>query len=256
MVPSAVQALERSFLYFPERALVTIPAEVGLVAEELWLQATDGVRLHGYWLPGRGERALVWYHGNAGNVSHHLATARLLMDRFGLDMLLVDYRGYGRSQGQPSEAGLYHDGLALYAATVARGYRPEQIVLFGRSLGAAVALEVARQQPAGAVILETPFLSIPTLARTLYPWVPPVLIRSRFDNAAKIRQVLAPKLIIHGEQDELVPVAHGQRLFELAPEPKRLVLLAGAGHNNLVLVGGEPYLLAWRELLAQTAPRR
>jgi fermentation-respiration switch protein FrsA (DUF1100 family) len=220
-VPNPLLVLERSFLYFPERVLVVTPTEVGLVAEEVWLQAADGVRLHGYWLSGRGERALIWYHGNAGNISHRLPNARLLMDHFGLDMLLVDYRGYGRSQGQPSEAGLYRDGLAMYAESRARGYRPEQVVLFGRSLGAAVALEVARQQPAGAVILETPFLSIPTLARTLYPWVPSILVRSRFDNAAKVQQVLAPKLIVHGDQDEVVPLAHGQRLFELAPEPKR-----------------------------------
>jgi uncharacterized protein len=253
-VPNPLLILERSFLYFPERVLVVTPTEVGLVAEEVWLQAADGVRLHGYWLSGRGERALIWYHGNAGNISHRLPNARLLMDHFGLDMLLVDYRGYGRSQGQPSEAGLYRDGLAMYAESRARGYRPEQVVLFGRSLGAAVALEVARQQPAGAVILETPFLSIPTLARTLYPWVPSILVRSRFDNAAKVQQVLAPKLIVHGDQDEVVPLAHGQRVFELAPEPKRFVQVAGAGHNDLVVVGGEPYLAAWREFLRETAP--
>jgi fermentation-respiration switch protein FrsA (DUF1100 family) len=126
-------------------------------------------------------------------------------------------------------------------------------VLYGQSLGAAVAVEVARQQPAGAVILESPFLSIPALARALYPWVPPVLVRSRFDNAAMIRQVRAPKLIVHGDRDEVVPLAQGQRLFELAPEPKRFVRIAGAGHNDLLLVGGEVYLAAWRQFLADTA---
>jgi fermentation-respiration switch protein FrsA (DUF1100 family) len=249
-----VYAVERSFLYFPERVLATTPAELGLTAEEVWLQTADGVRLYGYWLPGRGQRLVVWFHGNAGNISHRLPHARLLLDRFGLDQLLVDYRGYGRSHGRPSETGLYRDGLAVYAAALRRGYRPEQIVLFGRSLGAAVAIEVARQQPAGAVILETAFLSIPSLARALYPWVPPVLVRSRFDNAAKIRQVLAPKLIVHGDRDEVVPLAHGQRLFDLAPEPKRFGLIQGAGHNDLVLVGGEPYLHAWNTFLEDTAP--
>lgn len=169
MVSSLLLTLERSFLYFPDRLLATTPAAVGVHAEEVWVEASDGVRLHGYWLPGRGERALVWMHGDAGNIGHRLPNARLLRDRFGLDQLLVDYRGYGRSQGWPSEAGLYRDGLAMYAATMARGYRPEQVVLYGRSLGAAVAVAVARQQPVGTVMLETPFLSIPTLARVLYP---------------------------------------------------------------------------------------
>ena len=253
--PSALLALERAFLYFPQRTLTLAPADLELVAEEVWLQAADGVRLHGYWLPGRGQRALVWFHGNAGNISHRLPQARLLLERFGLDQLLVDYRGYGRSQGRPSEAGLYRDGLATYAATVARGYRPEQVVLYGQSLGAAVALEVARQQPVGAVILEAPFLSLPVLARALYPWLPSVLVRSRFDNTATIRQVRSPKLIVHGDRDEVVPLAHGQRLFELAAESTRFVRIASAGHNDLVLVGGEVYLAAWRQFLADTAPR-
>jgi fermentation-respiration switch protein FrsA (DUF1100 family) len=207
-----------------------------------------------FWVPGRGQRAVVWCHGNAGNLSHRLPHARLLLDRFGLDLLLVDYRGYGRSQGQPGETGLYRDGLAMYAAALARGYRPDQLVLFGQSLGAAVALDVARRQPAGALILETPFLSLPMLAHALYPWVPPLLVRSRFDNASKIRQVLAPKLIVHGDRDEVVPLAHGQCLFELAPEPKRFVLIAGAGHNDLVTVGGERYLQAWHAFLKDTVP--
>jgi fermentation-respiration switch protein FrsA (DUF1100 family) len=178
----------------------------------------------------------------------------LLLDQFGLAQLLVDYRGYGRSQGRPSESGLFRDGQAMYAATSARGYCPEQVVLYGQSLGAAVAVELAGQRPAGAVILESPFLSLPTLARALYPWLPPLLVRSRFDNAARIGQVRAPTLIVHGDRDDVVPVAHGQRLFELAPEPKRLVLIAGAGHNDLLLVGGEQYLAAWRQFLADTMP--
>ena len=150
ILPRAALVLERAFLYFPERTLALAPADVGLVAEEVRLQAADGVRLHGYWVPGQGQRALVWFHGDGGNLSHRLPQARLLLERFGLDQLLVDYRGYGHSQGRPSEAGLYRDGLAMYAATVARGYRPEQVVLYGQSLGAAVALDVARRRPVGA----------------------------------------------------------------------------------------------------------
>src|SRR6266581_1923500 len=110
--------LERAFLYFPERTVVASPAYLGLVAEEVTIQAAERMMLTGYWLAGRGERVLVWYYGNAGNLSYRLPLARVLLDCFGLDILLVDYRGYGRSQGQPTEDGLYADGLAMYAYAV------------------------------------------------------------------------------------------------------------------------------------------
>lgn len=250
-----VFALERRFIFFPMRELELLPADLGLTAEERWLTSDDGTRLYGWWLRGRGRRALVWYHGNAGNISHRLDNARLLVGRLGLDILLVDYRGYGRSEGTPDEVGLYRDGWAMYREAAAR-FPPEAIVLFGRSLGAAVAIEVARAAPCGAVILETPFLSIPAMARAAFPFLPTSLLRTRFDNERKIPHLKVPKLILHGDRDEIVPLAHARRLYELAPPPKQFFLIRGASHNDTYLVGGDPYLEAWRRFLDETGPAR
>ncbi len=246
-------ALESSFLYFPSRVLEAEPDAYGLAAEEVRLRAPDGVRLHGWWLRGRGERALVWFHGNAGNISHRLDNAKRLVDRLGLDILLVDYRGYGLSEGRPSEAGLYRDGLAMYDEAARRGFPPACIVLFGRSLGAAVAVEVALARRAGAVILETPFRSVPALARELYPFVPSVLIRSRFDVEGKVARVDAPVLVVHGDRDEIVPLAHAERIYALVRAPKRLYVIPGAGHNDTYVVGGEAYFRVWAEFLEAAA---
>jgi fermentation-respiration switch protein FrsA (DUF1100 family) len=244
--------MEARFIYFPQKALVAHPAAFGLKADDLWLRTGDGVRLHGWWIYGAGERVLVWYHGNAGNISHRLENARLLVERLGLDVVLVDYRGYGRSEGAPSEPGLYQDGRTMYQAVAGRGFRPEQIVLFGRSLGAAVAVDVALDRPCGAVILETPFLSVPALARRFYPFIPGFLIRTRFDSERKIARLTAPKLILHAERDEVVPLAHTQRLFALAAPPKRFHLIPGASHNDTYVVGGDEYVEVWRRFLAAT----
>jgi len=243
-------ALESTFLYFPARTLDAQPRDYGLASDEVRLTASDGVRLHGWWLRGRGDRALVWFHGNAGNISHRLDNAKRLIDRFGLDILLVDYRGYGLSEGTPDESGLYRDGLAMYDEAARRGFAPSRIVLFGRSLGAAVAVEVALQRPHAALILETPFLSVPAMARVHYPFVPKALIRSRFDLEAKIASAQGPILVLHGDRDEIVPLAQARRVFELARPPKRFYLIRGAGHNDTYLVGGEEYFRAWQEFLA------
>ena len=244
---------ERRLLFFPDRTLAAEPADFGLPAEELSIAAGDGVTLHGWWIEGPGERVLIWYHGNAGDIADRLPNARWFVDTLGVDVVLVDYRGYGRSTGRPDEAGVYLDGLAVYDAVAARGVAARDIVLFGRSLGGAVATEVALQRPAGALVLEAAFRSVRAMAREHYWFVPSALVRSRLDNESRIGRVPAPTLFLHGDRDRIVPLDHSRRLFELAAHPEHFHVIEGAGHNDTYLVGGELYAEVWRAFLRETA---
>ena len=242
--------LQERLIYFPTRTLGPAPAAYGLDAVELSVVTEDSVRLHGWWIRGAGRRALLFFHGNAGNVSDRLDRAKILNARFGLDVFLVDYRGYGRSDGSPSEAGLYRDARAIYRTAVEAGFGPEQIVLFGESLGSAVAIELATRWACAGVVLETPFLSTRALARVHYPFVPGFLVRSRFDDEARIADVPVPKLFLVAERDEIVPAWHGRRLLERARGAREIFVVPGAHHNDTYIVGGEPYWKAWERFLA------
>ena len=244
---------ERRLIFFPDRTLAAEPADFGLRAEELSIAAGDGVALHGWWIEGPGERVLIWYHGNAGDIADRLPNARWFVDTLGVSVVLVDYRGYGRSTGRPDEAGVYSDGLAVYDAVAARGVSARDIVLFGRSLGGAVATEVALQRPAGALVLEAAFRSARAMARVHYWFAPSALVRTRMDNESKIGRVTLPTLFLHGDRDRIVPLDHSRRLFELAAHPEHFHIVAGAGHNDTYLVGGELYAEVWRAFLRETA---
>jgi len=242
-------ANEKSFIYFPTRDYEASPEDYGLRAESVEIAAAGGPRLRGWWIHGAGRTALLFFHGNGGNISHRLERTKMLVEALGVDVALVDYRGYGKSEGRPGEAGLYADGDAIYDAARARGFSPERIVLFGESLGSAVAIETALRRPARAVILEAPFLSVPKMAKTVYPFLPAFLVRTRFDNEGKIARVTVPKLIAAAEKDDVVPFDHARRLYELAGEPKTFYVIRGAAHNNTYIVGGAAYLEAWRKFL-------
>jgi fermentation-respiration switch protein FrsA (DUF1100 family) len=248
--------LEASFIYFPQRAYAARPEDFGLRADALSLESAGGVRLQGWWIRGDGRTALLFFHGNGGNISHRLERAKLLVESLGLDVFLVDYRGYGASSGKPDENGLYADGEAIHRAAGERGFPSGRIVLFGESLGCAVAIETALRRSCRAVILETPFLSIAAMAKAIYPFLPRFVIRTRFDNEAKIPGVTAPKLIVAAGRDDVVPAIHARRLFELARPPKEFYEIPGATHNDTYLVGGKEYLEVLRKFpgLAE-APR-
>jgi len=241
---------EESLLYFPTRELAASPKDYELEAEDLAPKTEDGITLFGWWIRGEGRRAVLFFHGNAGNAADRLERARILHDRFGLDIFLVDYRGYGRSAGSPSEEGLARDARAIYETARARGFPAERLVIFGESLGSAVAVGLSAERPCGGVVLETPFLSIRAMARRHYPFVPGILIRTRFDNGTRIAAVAAPKLFLIAEDDEIVPPEQGLRLFELAPPPRTLYVIPGAHHNDTYIAGGETYWQAIGGFLA------
>lgn len=227
----------------PGRELVASPQAIGLRYEDVWLTSDDGVRLHGWYLPAGDARAtLLFLHGNAGNISHRLDSLRLF-NRLGLSVLILDYRGYGRSDGAPSEEGLLRDARAAWDHLVdARGETPDRIVVFGRSMGAAVAAALAAQRQPGALILESGFTSVPDLAAELYWWAPVRwLARLRFPTRDALAAVRAPVLIVHSVDDDIVPFGHGEALYAAANEPKAMLRMRG-DHNRGFLLTGQAYV--------------
>jgi len=209
-------------------------------AKDVWLQTADGVRLHGWWVQREDSRLVTLYlHGNAGNVTHRYSQIREITDA-GSSILMLDYRGYGKSDGRPTEKGLYTDAETAYQYLIRTGYRAEQIILHGESLGTAVAIDLASRNPCAAVALEAPFPSGRDVARTVLPVLGPMLIWS-FDSAEKISRVRAPLLFIHGDRDDIIPLRLGQELYATAPPPKSFWIVEGAGHNDILEVAGERY---------------
>jgi fermentation-respiration switch protein FrsA (DUF1100 family) len=243
--------LEKRLIYLPSRAHALTPEALGLAFEDVWLVTEDGVRIHGWYLPvADARRVILLSHGNGGNIAERLDRSLFFETRLRASVLLYDYRGYGASQGSPDEPGTYRDARAAYRFLVEqKQVDPRQLVLFGESLGSAVALELALERPAGALVLEAPFTSIPDMARTtaLAPLAP--FVRTRYDNRAKIARLRMPLLVLHGEQDEVVPFAQGRELYEAAPQPKRFFAVAGGHHNDLYDVGGEAYWQALADFL-------
>jgi fermentation-respiration switch protein FrsA (DUF1100 family) len=228
--------MQPRLLYYPDmpgREPEATPAAVGLAYEDVALQTVDDIRLHAWFIPAENPRATVLFcHGNAGNISHRLDSIRLLHS-LGLQVLIFDYRGYGKSEGRPSEKGTYRDvDAAWHYLREVRGLTEAGIIIFGRSLGAAVAADLASRARPAAVILESAFTSVPDMAAEFYPWLPVRLLsRYRYDNLGKVARIARPLLLVHSRQDEIIPFAHGERLFGRAREPKQFLELTG-GHND------------------------
>ena len=227
-------AMQHSLIFRPVRGLTATPDARGLPYEDVMLTAADGVAIHGWYLPapdGARGRHVLFLHGNAGNLSHRLYTLGVL-HRLGHPVLVIDYRGYGRSAGRPSEDGLHADALAAWQhLTVERGIAPADIVLYGRSLGGAVAARLAAAVGPGALVLESTFSSLRELAAIHYPYAPAGwLLAYEFDTAAHLRDLRCPLLIAHGRDDEIVPWPLASRLVASAP-PHTFVALSGS-HNR------------------------
>ena len=221
------------------------PADVGLGYTDLTIETEDAERLHGWWIEARSRTRghVLVCHGNAGNVCDRLLHADLLATA-GFDVLLFDYRGYGRSSGRPSEDGTYRDARAALAALHDQAGTDDPSVFYlGESLGAAVALALARERAPSGLILQSAFTSVRDMARVHYPFIPGALVPDAYPSLRLIAGLEAPLLVLHGDRDEVVPLEQGRALFEAAPQPKRMRVFPGLGHNDLVPGAASEYAL-------------
>ena len=257
-----IDLLHRQLVFFPDRAVTRTPADIGLDFAEVYFNASDGVRLHGWFIPGpaaahsahpepaaapsahpelvegQPNLTILWFHGNAGNLGYQVDDLAALRQWTAADIFIFDYRGYGNSSGRPSERGFYRDARAAWRYLLTRPeIDPQRIILYGRSLGTAAAVELAANPPDGplpyAVILYSPLTSLGDMAKAVHPRLPlHWLAGGQFNSLARIGGVSRPILIIHSAADEIIPVEQGYRLFAAGPEPKQFLIPDAAGHND------------------------
>jgi uncharacterized protein len=225
-----------ALLYLPARTIARTPAAAGLRFSDVEFRADDGERLHGWWVPATAPVIghVLLCHGNAGNIGDRIPHLALL-SAAGFDVLAFDSRGYGRSNGRPSEDGTHRDAWAARDALDRQeGVDPARVLYLGESLGGAVALALALERPPAGLILQSAFTSIRDMGRRHYPFIPRALVPDAYPSLRRIPQLRAPLLVLHGARDEIVPLMHGEELYLAAPEPKRIEVVADAGHNDLL----------------------
>ncbi|MGH7817011.1 MAG: alpha/beta hydrolase [Candidatus Binatia bacterium] len=248
---------EDSLIFHPSAEIVQTPRHAGLEFQDLFFTTADGVRLNGWFIPHPEARAtMVWFHGNAGNISHRVENIKLLYDKVKINIFIFDYRGYGRSAGSVSEEGTYRDGAAALDF-VKKQLRVDvkNLIIFGRSLGAAVAAEMALRFESRGLILETPFMSIREMAKTIFPILPiGALLQTRYDVVEKVGKIKVPLLVLHGDRDDVVPYEQGKKVFAAAGEPKEFYTIGGATHNDTYLVGGDAYFQRLRSFVETVVP--
>ncbi len=229
---------QRHLLYFPDAARPELGDLTALGVREIMLKTVDGLSLLSWYLPPRdGHPVVAYFHGNGGHIGYRAERLRWFA-RYGYGVLMAEYRGYGRNPGTPSEPGLIADGVAALDFLGGEGIAPNRLVIYGESLGSAVAVSLAAQREVASLILEAPFTSVAEVAQYHYSFIPAsALLRDRFNSLARIADVKAPILVLHGEQDRIVPLRFGRALFDAAPEPKELWLSREAGHEDLVRHG-------------------
>lgn len=247
-------------VFLPERFPngVWNPTSYGLEVTDTWFPSEDGTLLHGWWVPHPRARGTVLFcHGNSGSLAHQIEILRLF-GRLRVNLFAFDYRGYGRSAGSPSEEGLFQDVRAAWDHVVdALGQSPEKTLIFGHSLGGAVAIDGALHRPAAGLIVQASFTDIKTMARALFPQLPLHWVaRNQFRSIEKVGRLAMPKLFIHGTEDGSVPVHHGEALYEAAAAPKDLYLVSQAGHNDVHRHGGWTYLVKLSRFIGRALRQR
>ena len=229
-----VHVLETKSVFVPSKEILRTPGELGIHYEDVWLDVTvpGDFKIHGWWIAREDQQKTVLFlHGNAGNISDRTDKINMF-NRMGLNVLIIDYQGYGQSEGIPTEKGMYADAQAAYFyLTKDKGIAPENIYLYGASLGGAAAVDVAAKNPIGGIILDSTFTSAEDMARYIFPFVPTFLVRAKLDSHLKIKAVAAPKLFFHSQADQTVPYRLGRKLYDEAAGDKKFVDIEG-GHND------------------------
>ncbi len=244
------------YVYHPGNRLEAFPSDIGLTFEEVSLVTEDNVRLSGWYIPCKESRWVILFcHGNAGNISHRLDTLQIF-NHLGMSTLIFDYRGYGGSEGRPSEIGTYRDAEAAWQYLVeVRHIPPRNIVVFGRSLGGAIAAHLAGKHQPSALILESTFISFEEIASDLYPYLPVGLIaRFSYNTLECVRNIRVPVLIVHSPQDKLIPFRHGQVLYNAVNGPRELLIIQG--DHNTGFLSSEEYIKGLQAFLDRFVKRR
>ena len=227
-----VRYLESNSIFHPTRDVLVDPSSIGLTFEDVYFKTKDGLKLNGWFLKNASAPStLIYFHGNAGNISHRLEKIEMF-HALGLNVFIIDYRGYGKSEGRPSEKGLYHDTLAAYDYLISRrDVDPEKLISYGDSLGGVFAIYLASQRKVKCLIADSSFSSSADVAKAIFPFVPAFLLATKMDSAARVKNLAIPKLFIHSINDEIIPYALGEKLFEAACPPKENLKITG-GHNT------------------------
>ena len=244
--------MQSRFVYYPSKGVTSTPSAARLKFEDITVRTADGEAVHGWFVPADVQAPTVFFcHGNGGNIGDRLDLVSMLHD-LGLSVCVFDYRGYGQSTGKPTEKGTYLDADAMWAhLTGARGVHPDRIVVWGESLGGAVAAWVAEQKHPAGLILESTFTSLPDMAARLYPYMPGRwLCRNRYPTVDRLARITCPVLVAHSPDDEMVPFALGQRLYQAAHEPKRFLTMKGS-HNTGRDDSGRPFEQAVKSMIAR-----
>jgi len=250
-----MRMFERKSIFYPEKKIESDPSDKGVDYEEVFFETQDGLKLNGWFVPAKDAHCTVLYfHGNAGNISLRTEIARLFHLK-NFDFFIIDYRGFGKSQGSPHEKGTYLDALAAYEYLVkVKGVPAEKIAIYGKSLGAAVAIDLASKKKAGALISESGFTSVADLGRDIYKFIPLWLfVTQKYDSIKKVGSIKTPKLIIHSKNDEIVPFRHAERLFAAAGEPKEFYVMEG-GHNDAFYIHSNECMQRIEDFLRNTIP--
>ena len=243
LVVVAAYLLAAAFMYVSQRNYLYFPSHQGLTASaaglsgvaDLKLTGTDGVMLQAWYSPALSGKATILYlHGNGGEIADRGERFAAYQAQ-GFGVFFLSYRGYGASTGSPTEPGLVSDALTAYDWLIAQGVKPGQIMLVGESLGSGVATQLAAQRPVAALALEAPFASAANVAASVYWWLPVrLLMKDKFDSLAFIGKVHVPLLITHGDEDGIIPLSEGQKLFALANEPKQMIVVPGGTHGSIL----------------------